>query len=142
VWVIRDASHANWIVPALREALDAPSNTSYPLDIDVRIFVTRSGAEGLPIALEEKETKVCQHRYVDVHIEIHKSDTNGVVSGVAQEAEETLADVIEREGGCVYFESGKPDIRKVIDEELAESDGLNVSVDGELSIVDLPGTRT
>lgn len=137
VWVIRDAAHVSWIIPALREALDAPSSTSYPLDIDIRVFITRSGAEGVPISLEgksEKETKApqYQYRYAKVHADVHRSDTSGNPSGPAMEATETLVDVIEREGGCVYFKSGRPDFRKVIDEELAESDGLNVSVDGEL----------
>lgn len=117
------------------------SGTPHPLDIDVRIFISRGTAETTTIASvtlesdeEKKAEEAFQHSY-RVKTRESNASTASTAQAVAAESRETIREVIERGGGRVNFESGRPDIRKVIDEELAASDGLNVSVDGELSLI-------
>lgn len=127
VWVIRDASHINWIAPALHAALNAESNVQHPLGIDIRIYVTQGTVEAKSLAKDIKEKNPSDQ-------DITKSDANVKVEPESNNSStETLVQAIRGGGGSIQIDSGRPDIRKLIDEELAASDGLRVSVDGEFN---------
>jgi len=138
IWVVRDVPHISWIAQALRDALRGSSGIPHPLDIDVRIFISRGAAETTTIAsvaLESEEEKNVEEAFQHSYRVKTRESNASTARAVAAEPRETIREVIERGGGRVNFESGRPDIRKVIDEELAASDGLDVSVDAELSLI-------
>lgn len=94
----------------------------HPLGIDIRIFITQGGSrpsQSLDRALTEKKSE-------QSITALYKMDSSGSSTASA----ETLVQVVRGGGGNVSIESGRPDVRKLIEEELAASDGLKVSVDG------------
>lgn len=122
VWAIRDAAHMSWVRPALLAALNSPVNSRHPLDIDVRIFITQGTASKASESVD----------VVDEKASSNGSDSDGPTTRpITSDSTETLVSAIEGGGGRILFSHGRPDVRKIINEELAASDGLQVSVDGQ-----------
>lgn len=125
IWIIRDNSHVNWIAPALRTALASPTNDRHPLDLDVQIFVTQGSPKGVATLEMEEQSSVPS----PTSEEIKGSKEEAAVT--PSESTTTLVEVMKAGGGRAKFVSGRPDIRRLMEEELAASNGLDVSVDGE-----------
>lgn len=131
VWAVRDVSHINWIAPALQQALSAKINPQRHLELDIRIFVTRSPRERLSkINFSEVDEKFQAPNDTMAKVECDQTFQDDSPPSQA-DSTETLVKVVEGQGGNFRFESGRPDVRKIIDEELAASDGLHVAVDGK-----------
>lgn len=119
VWVIRDKSHIGWISETLRTALASEFSPTHPLDLDIRIFVTQHPAPIIaPVTPTEKEPESSGSSKIEV-------------KSTGSDSAEALVEAVESRGGRARITFGRPDVAKLIDEELAASDGLKVSVDGE-----------
>ena len=134
VWAVRHVDHINWVAPALQQALSAPQSTTHPLSLDIRIFVTRDGRhDPRTVSVDSKDEKALAEEGAG----ISKLECDGPGScedstpSSLYESTDTLVRVLKGRGGDLRIDYGRPDLRKIIDEELAASDGLNVSVDGE-----------
>lgn len=126
IWIIRDNEHVNWITPALQAAVSSSTNEQHPLDLDLRIFVTQGSSKGVP-TLEMEEQNQPPSPASEDNKEM-KEETDK--TAFPDRSTASLADLVHIGGGRMQVVSGRPDIRGLIDEELAASDGLNVSVDG------------
>lgn len=121
MWVIRDKSHIGWISETLRVALASDFSASHPLDLDIRIFVTQHPA---PIVAPAPDTPT-EKEPGSSDSSKHEAKSTG------SDSAEALIEAVESRGGRARIAFGRPDIAKLIDEELAASDGLKVSVDGK-----------
>lgn len=131
VWIIREGSQVNWIAPSLRSALASSANTRHPLDLDIRIFVTQKASNDAPtLTLNEKAPPSSQSPEGIKEGKVGSDD-----SSATSESTATLVEILRVGGGRAHFAYGRPDLRALIDEELAASDGLKVSVDGESSFL-------
>lgn len=128
MWIIRDESQVNWIAPALRDSLSS-MNGHLPLDVDIRIFVTQKPSNDV-VALTIKKQASFSSVSSEGVIEVKKEMDGG---SAFSESTATLVESIHLAGGRAHFTYGRPDLRSLIDEELAASDGLKVSIDGVYS---------
>lgn len=108
------------------------TNEQHPLDLDLRIFVTQGSSKGVPILEMEEQNQPPSP--ASEEIKEMKEETDK--AAFPDRSTASLADLIHVGGGRMQVVSGRPDIHRVIDEELAASDGLNVSVDGQINLND------
>ncbi|KAF8309427.1 hypothetical protein DL93DRAFT_2062937 [Clavulina sp. PMI_390] len=99
IWAVRQESHLNWIAPALQKALHAPALTNAVGEVDEKL-------KGSPI-----------------------SATSSKTDWSPSQSHTQLVELVEGGGGRVRVLHSRPDMQTVIDEELAASEGLKVSVD-------------
>lgn len=122
IWIIRDASHIQWISSALQAAFDSEPNTGRPLNVEIRIFITQSESTiSAPPGSASTEER---------HQQSFPMSNNVNRMRMVIDSNDDLIQVVRGGGGTIDFNFGRPEVGKLIEEELAASDGLKVSVDG------------
>lgn len=128
IWAIRDPAHLNWVAPALHAALhNSTRASSGQLSIEIQIFVTQKSNKSileLQHSLNEKPSTESMAPNYKARLNDNKAGS------VMSTSFETLAQAVEGSGGKIGIERGRPNLQKLLEEELALSDGLKVSVDG------------
>ncbi|KAF8319363.1 hypothetical protein DL93DRAFT_2053705 [Clavulina sp. PMI_390] len=136
IWAVRQEAQLNWIAPALQRLLHAPAlaNTPgasdkrrRPLDIDIRIFITQQTQPRETITETGSEEKAGDDDEKPEGTPI--STTPSETAWSPSQSHTQLVDLVEGGGGRVRVMHGRPDVHRLIEEELAISDGLKVSVD-------------